>query len=95
MVYSVTEILLVLFWLLEHEHREPKISWDDSLSHIMAGVPRGWEWGLVLFKIFVGDVDTGAKCTLSKFANDTKLCSREEMPSRGTWTCLKGGALWS
>jgi len=41
--------------------------------------------------IFVGDMDSGIECTLSEFANNTKLCGAVDMPSRGTWVGLRGG----
>ena len=67
-------------WLQDHIQRvvvSVSVSGWRSMTNY---IPQGSQLGLIIFNIFISDLDSEIDCTLSKFANDIKLCGTVDTP---------------
>jgi len=72
----------IMSWLDSHTRRVAISGSTSKWTLVTNGIPQESVLALVLFNIFVGNMDSGTECTFSKTAKDTKLSGVVNMLDR-------------
>ena len=67
-------------WLAGRRQRVCINQSQSNWAPVTSSVPQGSVLGLILFLIYINDLDTNIVSKISKFVDDTKLCRRARNP---------------